>query len=60
MLKWLFSFLTNKHKLCDCDMCTGRLPNTSRSPYVSHGLHMEVGEDGKIHYWSKSRVVELY
>lgn len=43
---------------CDCDACTGRVANKSRSINVSHGLHMEVGRDGKIHYRATSRIID--
>jgi hypothetical protein len=43
---------------CDCDACAGRVANKSRSINVSHGLYIWVGDDGKMHYRAKSRIVD--
>jgi hypothetical protein len=59
-LKKLLTLRLKKPKMCSCDKCTGKIANKSQSPYVSHGLYMEVGKDGEMHYWAKSRIVELY
>lgn len=50
----------NGDKPCACDGCTGREPNRSKSPYVSHGLRMWVGKDGKLHWRSKSRLLHEF
>ena len=33
------------------------MTDQSRSPYVSHGLHMWVTKDGAVHYRAKSRIL---
>lgn len=44
---------------CDCHGCMPVPTNDSRSPYVSHGLHMWV-VDGKIHYRKKSTIRDTF
>lgn len=58
-MSWFRKLFRREPKPCDCDGCTGREPNRSRSPYVSHGLHMTAGRDGKIHWRAKSRIVSF-
>lgn len=55
MMKWLRKVLS-RSSACNCDGCTGRKANQSRSASVSHGLHMWV-QDGKVHWRAKSRLV---
>lgn len=55
LLAWFRSLFAERP--CDCDGCTGRVHQRSNSMNVSHGLHMEVGRDGKLHWRSKSRHV---
>ena len=56
-MTWLKRLFRREPKPCTCDRCTGREPNRSTNPIVSHGLDMWVGEDGEVHYRAKSRIV---
>lgn len=49
-------WLAYKNRPCDCHGCMPVETNNSRSPKVSHGLHIWV-KDGKVHYRKKSRIV---